>query len=63
MLQIQNLTKQFKVDGRAVPILDIPRWNVEKGERVAITGPSGSGKSTLLHLISGIMSAAAAELP
>lgn len=57
MLQIQNLTKQFKVDGRAVPILDIPRWNVEKGERVAITGPSGSGKSTLLHLISGIMSA------
>ncbi|WP_405104628.1 ABC transporter ATP-binding protein [Paenibacillus sp. FSL K6-1217] len=51
------MTKQFKVDGRAVPILDIPLWKVEQGERVAITGPSGSGKSTLLHLISGIMSA------
>ncbi|MEK4519906.1 ABC transporter ATP-binding protein [Paenibacillus sp. FSL H8-0122] len=57
MLQIQNLTKQFKVDGRAVPILNIPLWKVEKGECVAITGPSGSGKSTLLHLISGIMRA------
>ncbi|WP_254075541.1 ABC transporter ATP-binding protein [Paenibacillus tritici] len=51
------MKKQFKMDGRAVPILDIPHWKVEKGERVAITGPSGSGKSTLLHLISGIMNA------
>jgi putative ABC transport system ATP-binding protein len=57
LLQIRDLKKQFKVDGRSVPILDIPRWNVEKGEHIAITGPSGSGKSTLLHLISGIMSA------
>ncbi|WNS42752.1 ABC transporter ATP-binding protein [Paenibacillus sp. MMS20-IR301] len=57
MLQIHGLKKQFKVDGRAVPILDIPQWNVRKGEHVAITGPSGSGKSTLLHLISGIMGA------
>ncbi|KUP25475.1 ABC transporter ATP-binding protein [Paenibacillus sp. DMB5] len=40
-----------------MPILDIPEWNVEKGERVAITGPSGSGKSTLLHLVSGILRA------
>jgi putative ABC transport system ATP-binding protein len=57
LLQIQDLKKQFKVDGRFVPILDIPQWYVEKGEHVAITGPSGSGKSTFLHLISGIMSA------
>ncbi|CAM4519169.1 ABC transporter ATP-binding protein [Paenibacillus typhae] len=57
MLQIREVKKQFKVDGRPVPILDIPEWNVEKGERVAITGPSGSGKSTLLHLVSGILRA------
>lgn len=55
MLQIHDLKKQFRVDGRNVPILDIPEWSVEKGENVAITGPSGSGKSTLLHLISGIL--------
>lgn len=55
MLQIRDLKKQFRVDGRDVPILDIPEWSVVKGEHVAITGPSGSGKSTLLHLISGIL--------
>lgn len=55
MLQIRGLEKQFRVDGRTVPILNIPEWNVAKGEKVAITGPSGSGKSTLLHLISGIL--------
>jgi putative ABC transport system ATP-binding protein len=55
LLQIHDLKKQFRVDGRNVPILDIPEWSVEKGENVAITGPSGSGKSTLLHLISGIL--------
>lgn len=62
MLQISGLKKQFKVDGRSVPILDIPQWSVEKGEKVAITGPSGSGKSTLLHLISGILKADSGEI-
>ncbi|GGG00947.1 ABC transporter ATP-binding protein [Paenibacillus albidus] len=57
MLQVQALKKQFRMDGREVPILDIPEWRIEKGENVAITGPSGSGKSTLLHLISGILRA------
>ncbi|WP_150270341.1 ABC transporter ATP-binding protein [Paenibacillus tepidiphilus] len=55
MLQIHELNKHFRVDGRTVPILDIPEWRVERGEQVAITGPSGSGKSTLLHLVSGIL--------
>ncbi|MDT3428068.1 putative ABC transport system ATP-binding protein [Paenibacillus forsythiae] len=54
MLQISGLGKSFRIDGRSLPILDIPVWQVESGEQVAITGPSGSGKSTLLHLISGI---------
>lgn len=62
MLQIVDLKKQFRVDGRTVPILDIPAWNVQKGENVAITGPSGSGKSTLLHLISGILRGDSGEI-
>ncbi|WP_310830410.1 ABC transporter ATP-binding protein [Paenibacillus pedocola] len=62
MLQIRDLKKQFKVDGRVVRILDIPEWTVEKGERVAITGPSGSGKSTLLHLVSGILRTDSGEI-
>ncbi|WP_379135412.1 ABC transporter ATP-binding protein [Paenibacillus sp. sgz500958] len=55
MLVIRGLEKQFRIDGRSLPILDIAEWHVGKGEKVAITGPSGSGKSTLLHLISGIL--------
>ncbi|WP_058302392.1 ABC transporter ATP-binding protein [Gorillibacterium timonense] len=54
MLQITGLKKQFRVSGGSLPILDVPSWQVNTGEQVALTGPSGSGKSTLLHLISGI---------
>jgi ABC-type lipoprotein export system ATPase subunit len=35
--------------------LSIPRFAVEKSEKVAVIGPSGSGKTTLLNLISGIL--------
>jgi putative ABC transport system ATP-binding protein len=55
VLHIRAVEKQFRVDGRNVPILNIPEWRVAQGDKVAITGPSGSGKSTLLHLISGIL--------
>lgn len=55
MLALHQVEKSFRIDGRAVPILNIPEWKVEAGEQVAITGPSGSGKSTLLHLVSGLL--------
>lgn len=37
-------------------ILDALRFDVQRGETVALTGPSGVGKSTLLRIISGIHS-------
>lgn len=55
MIQIRGLTKQFHVAGKTIPIIHVPKWTVEQGEKIAIIGPSGSGKSTLLHLLSGIM--------
>ena len=38
-------------------VLNIERFEVERGERVFIEGPSGSGKSTLLSLLGGVMTA------
>lgn len=37
------------------PILRIPRFTLEKGERLFLHGPSGSGKSTFLEILSGIL--------
>ncbi len=36
-------------------LIDIDRFELERGERVFLRGPSGSGKSTLLGLIAGIL--------
>lgn len=62
MLQIQGVKKGFHVGGSRIPILDIPQWDVGRGEKIAIIGPSGSGKSTLLHIISGILRADEGEV-
>ncbi|MBX3041408.1 MAG: ABC transporter ATP-binding protein [Bdellovibrionaceae bacterium] len=37
------------------PVLRIPRFTMEKGERLFLHGPSGSGKSTFLEILSGIL--------
>lgn len=56
MIQMTKVQKQFTMNGTAIPILDIPHWQINMGEQIAIIGPSGSGKSTLLHLLGGILS-------
>ncbi len=43
-------------------ILQIPRFEIQKGEKVFLLGPSGSGKSTLLELIAGILKPASGDL-
>ena len=35
--------------------LNIPLFEISKGEKVAFIGPSGSGKTTLLNLLAGII--------
>lgn len=52
VVSIQNLRFHY---GAAAPVLDIPSWQVQRGERVFLHGPSGSGKSTLLNLLAGVL--------
>lgn len=42
---------------RAETILEIPTFQVGRGEKVFLKGPSGSGKSTLLGVICGVLRA------
>jgi putative ABC transport system ATP-binding protein len=51
MLEIRDLQHQYA--GRTV--LQVPEWDVPKGEAALILGPSGSGKSTLLAAICGLL--------
>ena len=50
MLTIQDL--QTGYDGKVV--VDLPRFDIAKGETCLIAGPSGCGKTTLLYALAGI---------
>jgi len=53
-LDIRNLSKQYRVQGEPLPVLDAISLSIEPGEFVSIVGSSGCGKSTLLRLIIGL---------
>lgn len=53
MIKLQDVTKQYKIDGDETVFYALKNVNllIENGEFTSIMGPSGSGKSTLMHLI------------
>lgn len=55
VVKITNLIKEYQVDGKAVPVLQIPSLELASGQQVALVGASGSGKSTLLNIIAGLV--------
>ncbi|MCD8069661.1 MAG: ABC transporter ATP-binding protein, partial [Lachnospiraceae bacterium] len=54
MLQLHNISKQYKTGDLVQTALNEVSLNLRDNEFVAILGPSGSGKSTLLNIIGGL---------
>jgi len=52
-IEINNLSFRWKKSQNL--FLDIPDFQIEKGERVFLYGPSGCGKTTLLSLLGGVL--------
>ena len=53
-LDIQHLSKQYRVKDAALPVLEDVSLSIRSGEFVSIVGASGCGKSTLLRLVIGL---------
>lgn len=55
MLELQNLTKEYKRGGRNFNAVDNANFTINAGEFISIIGRSGSGKSTLLNMCAGLI--------
>ncbi len=51
MIEIENISKIYKLGESEVRALDGVNLHIDKGEMLAIMGPSGSGKSTLMAIL------------
>jgi len=61
-LTVSGLSKDFRIDGAALSVLDRIDLDIRAGEFVSIVGASGCGKSTLLRLIAGLDTDYAGEI-
>ncbi len=53
-LKVENLSKEFSMNGESLQVLNAISFDVKEGEFLTIVGPSGCGKTTLIRLIAGL---------
>ncbi|MBI4200583.1 MAG: ABC transporter ATP-binding protein [Chloroflexi bacterium] len=51
MIELENVTKVYRMGRVQVPALQGVSLSVQQGEMLSIMGPSGSGKSTLMNVL------------
>ena len=53
-LAIEAHSLEYRYPNTQAPALQVPTWEVTRGEQLFLQGHSGSGKSTLLQLLCGL---------
>ena len=54
MLEVSQLSKEYRTPQGPLPILSDVSLSLKRGDAVSIMGPSGAGKSTLLYVVGGL---------
>ena len=62
MLQLNNVTRNFKQGGEKVTALRKTNFTMNAGEFIAVIGPSGSGKSTFLTIAGGLQNPSSGQV-
>lgn len=62
VVRLRNVTKEYRLEGKSLPVLRGVSLDVKRGEVIAVIGRSGAGKSTLLHVIGGLDTATGGEV-
>ncbi len=55
LLEVDNLSVEFKVDGKWLPAVNNVSFSIDKGEILALVGESGCGKSVTCHSMARLL--------